>query len=302
MRLDGYYFYKSRFALLAILKSIGLNKILLPRYYCHDVTDFLQENNIEVSLYEIDSKFQIIYESIFNIEAYKKNDVIILPTYFGDTSNLKYLDLLIDKIVIVDNVHSLNCVWQKKSVMLEGDFSISSIWKYTGNDIDGAIMLVNNPKYISNFKKFGRYIVELHQGKSTDSALKFSPLKNNFIYKILRLLKEIYFSNYSLGKVDNAPNIDNITDTINFSKISIENIYNVYYQELALFCGSNNLQSNTSFLIPINKNKIIVILRYLFSFDNKFQVCKWPMHDSRIKANSHSNQLWKKTFFLRIFT
>jgi hypothetical protein len=301
MKLDGYYFSKSRHAILSIMRSIGVTRLLLPMYYCHDVTDFLEENGIEIKLYEVDFDYKIILDSIFLNEFEKQYKVIVLPTYFGDPTNLKFINLFVNNIVIVDNVHSLNSKWNDSSVMFAGDFSISSIWKYTGNLNDGAIMLINNSDYSSYFELHTKYEIEISYETNQESFFKFNYLKNNFFYKSLRLIKEILFVNKN--KIINNEFILHQNITINrFKKVMLGSLSNDFYRNISSSYSLSKYSENPSFLIPITQNKYSIIFRYLFSFENKFQICKWPMLDNRIVVNSQLNKLWKNTLFIRIFT
>lgn len=122
-------------ALVYFAKTKKISKVLLPYFLCESVFKSLARNNIKYDFYNINDKFEPLYNKKIN-----NNEYIYIINYYGKLSNVdieKYKKKY--KRIIIDNVQSF---FQKPVKKVP---TIYSCRKYFGVP-DGAYLFADNIK------------------------------------------------------------------------------------------------------------------------------------------------------------
>ena len=108
---EGNYYFKSfRGSLVSLLKNINKLDILLPYYYCHEVTEYAKKYAIRVKFYHVNEDLYPILKKV------SKDQILVYPNYFGNVEGniLRLLSEYDPLQIIVDSAHSLthsfNCL------------------------------------------------------------------------------------------------------------------------------------------------------------------------------------------------
>lgn len=130
---DGVKLNCGRNALLYLIKTKGIDKILVPKFMCGSNDKVLKTNNVEVRYYNIDINFKPIVNKRDN------NEWLYLVNYYGQISS-EFIKTLGNKL-IVDNAQAY---FHKP---INGFDTIYACRKFFGVS-DGAILFTN--KFLDN--------------------------------------------------------------------------------------------------------------------------------------------------------
>jgi hypothetical protein len=283
---DMRLFSSGRGALKSLLnygiRQCGWNRIIVPTYYCEDVTESIIETGMELSYYH-DSP--VLHAPDLSIRDFRKGDVILLVNYFGlrEKIDIKYLKE-VGVAIIEDHSHDPWSAWAKTS---EADYCIASLRK-TLPIPDGGMLwsplghkLPENPKRRSqdsnaaHEKICGMLLKSMYlEGQGIDKKYFFELIKNGE-------------SSIGLGMpAAPSPVLEVFLNTFPISKW--DSLRQENYQ---LFCTSiadvEGICFNT--LKPANSNQIPFNIALVFSHKK----LRDAVRESLIKRRVYSVILWE---------
>ena len=136
---DMRLFSSGRGALKSLLnygiRHCGWNRIIVPTYYCEDVTESIIETGMELSYYH---DLPVLLAPDLSIRDFRKGDAILLVNYFGlrEKIDIEYLKD-VGVAIIEDHSHDPWSAWAKTS---EADYCFASLRK-TLPIPDGGMLL-----------------------------------------------------------------------------------------------------------------------------------------------------------------
>lgn len=157
-----------RTAIWCAIKSMSIDRIFVPFFYCPDVINMIKSMNIEVTFYNISVD---LLPSNVRCES---KDAIILVNYYGIVG--KKLELLIEKYdnVIVDQAHA----FYYPPILRKGVFNVYSCRKFFGVS-DGAYLVGREIKR-QNLEKDISYMRIEHLVKSLECGTNQAYTENKF--------------------------------------------------------------------------------------------------------------------------
>lgn len=182
-----------RNALLYLVRAKGIKKIFIPFYLCDSVSNMLQQHCCDFEYYQIDEKFNPIFNTKFGQDAY-----LYIVNYYGQLDNKEIASYQKRyERIIVDNTHAF---FQEP---IKGVDTIYSCRKFFGVP-DGAYLStdcvldqdievdVSKNRMIHLLGRFEGSASEYYRDfKDSDASFKVEPLKS-----MSRLTKNI------LGAID----------------------------------------------------------------------------------------------------
>ncbi|WP_313552419.1 hypothetical protein [Aerococcus sp.] len=227
-----------------ILKSKGLESIMVPSYICDSVILPILAEDFTIYYYDVDKEFKADEDKILR----KKFDAIIVIDYFGlntETISIKTLKKLKQQgvILIEDTTHSMFSKTLKRNFI---DFYFGSIRKWFG--LPSGAFIGSNQKY--NIEKNILYKVE-------DRRLKALLLKNEYI-KSGNETKEQFLNLFS--EAENY--LDNDSDYYRLSNLSKKIVLNVDEKKL-IAKRRNNYQFLLQEIKKIKNEDLSIVFNYL---------------------------------------
>ena len=179
------------FAINIINKHDRIKRVYMPSYCCESMLVAFRENNIEIEFYNVIFKDGKV---IYDIDTNKCCDIFFAMNYFGFSSY--NMDEYIEKFkarnitVLEDSTHSF---LSKRKYNDKSDIVIASLRKWFPI-ISGAILILNNKKYIGSLEELKKYLTENEEY----SILKEKAMlqKSKYIKEDKSIDKNIFLNNF----------------------------------------------------------------------------------------------------------
>lgn len=168
-----------------------IKRVYMPSYCCESMLVAFRENNIEIEFYNV------IFQNgklIYDIDTNKCCDIFFAMNYFGFSSY--NMDEYIEKFkarnitVLEDSTHSF---LSKRKYNDKSDIVIASLRKWFPI-ISGAILILNNKKYIGSLEELKKYLTENEEYSNLKEKAMLQ--KSKYIKEDKSIDKNIFLNNF----------------------------------------------------------------------------------------------------------
>lgn len=250
-------------------------KLLVPSYYCHEVTDFLNELPIKIEYYEITPFLELSLKIDINDD--KSTTAIIIVDFFG--FNKISTDAIKNAYLIEDITHSLNSFENNKA-----DYVFASLRKSLPIPLGGFSYSKNN-EFITPLNALNPKAIVFLNSRTKAMKLKSSYLANEFkdkdAFRLLYSETEVQFKeeftntempnlvyqqleriDFDLINSSKKENLDRLKLKVK-SNINFEVLSNDFHKEFAF----------TMFFFDANHRDI---MRKHLIYNNIYPIILWP--------------------------
>ena len=282
---DNYFMsgrYALEYALIELIKSKNeFTTIHLPNLICEEIVTIIENLNIDILYYNINSELKIDIDELEKSMT-NKLSVVLVVNYFGFPSQWVELNKIKNRkncIFIEDNTHSLYSKFNKKDLGTFGDISFNSFRK--------MLPLLSGSKLSLNSK-------QLNFNKKTNTRF---PDFSELLYS-LREIKNIFPKNnlnqtasHSSKYIPPKP-IDNFSKTIldnyRFGQKEIREYRFKNYQFWQKYLEDSDLNFFTSqplsrdicpYVFPCYANSSDIIAKWIkWGVSNNISIISWPKY------------------------